>query len=193
MGVMGSFTLDVETDGDVSGSPYGTITFEDVGAGEVAFTIDLEGILDGADIHQFGFQADYSGPLAIDPTSIGAADFTVIEGASVAGVGSLAWDYVVDFDNGTPVLEPLQFTLSSVDDAGFDAADLFNGSPLTVKGFETSVAVHAQRTDTQAGSETVIATGGPGPISNVIPEPATAAAFGLLMIGAVLTRRRKRK
>jgi hypothetical protein len=50
MGVMGSFTLDVETDGDVSGSPYGTITFEDVGAGEVAFIIDLEGILDGAEI-----------------------------------------------------------------------------------------------------------------------------------------------
>ncbi|MCP4165663.1 MAG: PEP-CTERM sorting domain-containing protein [Chloroflexi bacterium] len=184
MGVMGSWTLNKETDGDVNQSPYGEITFEDTDPGRVLFTIDLDGILDGADIHQFGFESLYDGVLAIDPTSIGAADFKVKPDAKVAGLGNLRWDYVVSFDNGNPVLEPLTFSLYSTADNGFDATDLLNAAPLDVRGDLSQVAVHVQRTSTPAGSETVISVNN----NSVIPEPASLAIFGLMLVGLILKR-----
>lgn len=196
MGVMGSWELNQETDGDVNASPYGTISFSDVDPGRVAFEIDLTGILDGADIHQFGFSVDdsFTGQLAIDPTSVGRADFTVLEDASIAGLGSLQWDYVVHFDNGTPVLEPLQFELYSVADASFDATDLLNAPLVDANGYPTQVGVHAQRTSTHAGSETVVSVDD----VNVVPEAASICSFGLLALlflcmGKKRTRKRVRK
>lgn len=191
MGVM-TWNLDTETDGDVNQSPYGTITAEDSATmnGRVEFTIDLEGILDGADIHQFGFSSLYDGPLSIDPTSLLGANFTVLQNTNgVAGLGSVSWDYVVNFDNGTPVLEPLMFALYSTADTGFDVADLENAPLVDANGYQTQVAVHAQRTSTPAGSETVVSVNNEPP--NVIPEPASLAMFGLMLIGLVLHRRRR--
>lgn len=176
MGVMSSWELNQETDGDVNASPYGTITFADVDPGRVAFEIDLTGILDGADIHQLGLSVhdSFGGQLSIDPTSIGRADFTVLDDASIAGLGNVQWDYVVHFDNGTPVLEPLQFELYSAD-TSFDATDLINAPLVDANGYMTPVGVHAQRTSTPAGSETVVSV-------NAVPEVASICSFGLLAL-----------
>ena len=188
MGIMCSWELNQETDGDVNESPYGTITYEDVAPGRVGFEIDLTGILDGADIHQFGFSVNdsFDGQLSIDPTSIGRADFTVLDDAGIAGLGNVYWDYVVHFDNGTPVLEPLQFELYS-SDTSFDATDLLNAPLVDANGNLTQVAVHAQRTSTPAGSETVVSVDN----THATPEPSSIFAFALM--GMVMMFRRKRK
>jgi len=190
MGVMSSWELNQETDGDVNASPYGTITFADVDPGRVAFEIDLSGILDGADIHQLGLSVhdSFDGQLSIDPTSIGRADFTVLEDASIAGLGNVQWDYVVHFDNGTPVLEPLQFELYSAD-ASFDATDLVNAPLVDANGYMTPVGVHAQRTSTPAGSETVVSVED----THVVPEPASVIMFAMLTSMCVWTKCFKRK
>ena len=181
---MGVIVLDTETDGDVPGGPFGEITFEDTAEGVVSFEIDLFGQFDSTDIHQFGFFSTYTGPLAIDPTSIGAADFTVTPNTSgVSGLGLQVFDWVVDFDNGQPALEPLEFDL--IGDADWSTASLINAPLVDVRGEPISAAVHVQRTSTPAGSETF--TGQTGH-TGVIPEPASVAIFAMMLVGLILKR-----
>ena len=129
---MAIITFATESDGDIVSDNFGTVELNDTALGEVTFTIDLNEAIFGpdVDVHQFGFQSTYAGPLVIDPTSIGAADFTVEQNGNVAGLGSLEWDWLVDFDSGTPYLDPITFKLSG--DPGFSVDSILTAAALAV-------------------------------------------------------------
>ncbi len=184
MGVLGTIRLDRESDGDVPETDFGNITVEDTGNGEVSIDIDLVGILDGADIHQFGFESLYDGPLLIDSPYFG-----VTQNGKVAGLGSFRWDYVVSFGNGKPKLDPVMFKLTG--DSTFDAADILYSQPQMIRGRLEQVAVHVQSTATPSGSETILGNHCP-PDNSTVPEPASAIAFAALAACSLIARRRRR-
>lgn len=179
MGIVHSFLLNQETDGDISSGPYGSITITDGSvSGTVDFSLSLTGILQNADIHSLGFVANYQGPLSVAPDTVGPA-YSVDVGGKVQGLGNVTWDYIVNFGNGNPVYSSLSFSL--VGDPGFDSHDIFSAQPQSVRGWESNVAVHAQSTDTPAGSETLISVTGTDPNINSAPEPASFVGFAALL------------
>ena len=183
---MGVIALDRESDGDIEDDLFGIIELEDSAEGVVDFKIDLFGQFDGTDIHQFGFFSTYDGPLAIDPTSLNGAQFSVVPDGYVSGLGQTQFDFVVGFDNGTPALEPIVFSL--IGDSSFDAADILQAPTQLVRGEQELAGVHVQRTNTPAGSEALLGTAG----NETVPEPSSAIAFAALAACAFLAKRRKR-
>ena len=181
--------LNVESDNPTVSSNYGTLNYWDSGNGTLDFKIDLNNNLLGtdADVHKFGFNSTYDGLL----TSSGG--FDVLEDAKVPGLGSLRWDYVVDFGPGQPILDPAEFTLTAVDDT-FSVNALFFAPAEDIKGWDGYFAVHAQNTITAAGSETVfcgVNYDQPAPV----PEPtsiATMAAVGFVAVIQAVKRKAKK-
>ena len=159
---MAIIVLASETDQDVSGDNFGTVTLEDAGVGQVDFLIDLDNLVLGpdADVHQFGFQTQYSGPLSINP---GIWDLTTNK--SIAGIGGIKWNFRVSLGNGQPQVDPAAFSL--LGDSSFDVQSILDATPLAINGDNALMAVHAQSTSTPAGSETVY--GDHSPVS----EPAS--------------------
>jgi hypothetical protein len=175
--------LNVESDSGVN-SNYGTLKIEDAGVGVLDFTIDLNNIVLGqdADVHEFGFNSNYSGPLS------SSGGFLVKTDSRLPGL-NIKWDFVIEFGNGQPILDPVNFKLSG--DPGFTQAALLNTPAEYINGWDGYFAVHAQSTSTPAGSETVFC--GVNPVSTV-PEPSTFAIFGLgmfFLVGTIYFRKEK--
>lgn len=188
---MGIIVLNKESDGDIPDQTFGEIFYQDVTDGIVCFEIDMFGQFNGKDIHQFGFQSTYDGALTIDPSSIGRADLSVYQDGRIAGMGRIKFDWVVDFDAGTPALEPVSFNL--IGDSSFSAENLTQAPMVDFRGEPISAGVHVQRTSTPAGSESFTGVVGDG-TGGTVPEPSSALAFAAILVGCFLTKsRRKRK
>jgi len=195
------------TTGGPSG-PYGSLTvtegFNTVDT--LSFKIDLDESIFGSnvDIHEFGFQLDFSGTPDLVPKPQTAGDGTdsvtltsLGTMAAVAGFGSTKWDYMVSFGDGTPTIEPVTFTIgaSGLTLSALNVADVaYKNNNPSMQSFG-NFAVHAQ-----GGNSQNLATGNPSEglygsyvntVGSVVPELGnTCSAIAALITGICLSLRR---
>ena len=98
------FEFTFENDGDLTNSPFGTVTVNGDAADRLTFTIDLDKTKLGAaaDIHEFGFNLDFVGAITLDPdpTVIDGVTLSLSSNAKLRGRNS-RFDWVIGLGNGT--------------------------------------------------------------------------------------------
>ena len=196
-----SFTapLAVEFDDGLVGT-YGSVFVEEIAGGDLRFTITLGSALGSdRDLHHLYFNLvdglDASGLAIADFVCDGGgcgSDFELLADPSVRGGAGSGFDYGVSFGNGAGArgngtLASASFVLGA--DAALALVALDESSE-TSAGIEALFAAHVQSTSLvhRADSETV----GAPPVSIPIPEPGTAALFGLGLLGLTLSGMRPR-
>lgn len=181
-----TFEFVIDNDGDLGFSPpFGTLRVSDDVVDQLEFTISIDTSKFGpnADIQSFGFQVDFAGVLDFNPSPTTILGKTLTFSNKVAGTGNTSFDVVVNFGNGSPIINPVTFVLEGT---GLDLDDLFNASTTeTNTSLDVHFMVHVQSTDTAAGSEAigglyvpVVPTGG-GPDPHM-PEPNSVLVWSLL-------------
>ena len=185
-----SAKLGVELGPQKTGS-YGTVHVEEVG-GALEFRVELASSLGkNADLHEFYFNlnCDVSGLRLVRSRCDGGSCETAFDlgsGGSTHGGAGARFDYSVDFGDGGSKkgngnLQVASFRLEA--DAPLGLLPTPFDASFTSRDLSVIFAAHVP------GSQGVAATIG-ATSAVVIPEPATAALFGVGMLGIAWAGRR---
>lgn len=195
-----TFDFTFENDGDWSAASFGTVTVsDDNGPGRVDFLLEAneDELGPAADIHEFGFNLNFSDPIFAYNQAGGLLTLLSAEDGDKTKVsGGISFDYLLDFGGGSSggSLNPVSFYLTGTD-LGLDALE---GALLSENNDgkpDAQFMMHVQSTyplkgTEYEGSETVGGTWDMTPV----PEPATMLLFGTGIAGlAGLARSRAGK
>jgi len=196
-----SFTapLEVEFDDGRTGT-YGSVFVEEIAGGDLRFTVTLAPALGpDRDLHELYFNlvdALATSGLEISDSACDGGpcrtDFALRTRPAVRGGAGSDFDFSVSFGNGAGprgngTLAIASFVLGA--DAALALVALDEDSE-TSAGIEALFAAHVQSTSLVRGSSSE--TVGAPPVAVPIPEPGTAALFGLDLLGLTLCGARPR-
>ena len=199
-----TYQFTFENDGNLSAlPPYGSLMVDDAIADQLKFTIDVDNakLGAGADVEQFGFNLDFAGAVSlVPPGTFGGVALSLDTNKKVKGRNSF-FDLLVDFGQGTPVLEPVMFAITGT---GLDltALDILDVSTQNNKP-NANFAAHVQNTsattndNSNPDSESIGGLyypmtdpgGDPDPDPGTVQEPTSLLVWSLLAVVVANSRR----